>query len=210
MVDLFLYKKDHLTFIRQVCSPLNVKIFSREQLKIAKTSLLKVLYFDATGAVVGNTGKDEKRILYYAVILTLAEKSLYPIMEMISCEHDTHAIFDLFYKFKKFCQEKNSWPLFKVFVSDFSFANLKAASKAFNNMDLQQYLSFCFEHLQKKDAKFPKNKVILFLCCAHFIKNLIELIEDQTKSIEDKIIKRCLKTIFAVAFNVKNLQEATK
>ncbi|CAG9823902.1 unnamed protein product [Phaedon cochleariae] len=38
MVDMYLYKKYHNNFIQQLCSSLNVKMFSLEQLEIAKTS----------------------------------------------------------------------------------------------------------------------------------------------------------------------------
>lgn len=63
-IDVLLMKKDHPEYIKQVSSPINIKVFSREQLSICDHSVDRVLYFDATVTVIRSHIPNGK-ILYY-------------------------------------------------------------------------------------------------------------------------------------------------
>lgn len=64
---------------------------------------------------------------------------------MISEVHNLNAIFKLFSDFRYFCEENNCWPIFSGIVTDFSFAHIHAAYKAFNRCTLKEYLIKCYE-----------------------------------------------------------------
>lgn len=90
---------------------------------------------------------------------------------MVSCEHDTDTIYNLFNKFMKFSAEDKRKITFNVLVTDFSYSTNHAACHAFNKMSLHQYLQMCFDVLRKKARISSKYKRIK-LCCAHLMKNI--------------------------------------
>lgn len=70
-------------------SPLNIKIFSRGQLIICDHSLDPTVYLDATGTVVRPQIPTRKKFYYCGVVVTKELHKLCPILEMVSCEHDS-------------------------------------------------------------------------------------------------------------------------
>lgn len=104
-VDLLLARKDHPNYIQQVLSPLNIKIFSKEQLFIYDHSIDHVMCFNATGTVVRSEGGTGKILYYCGVVIVKQLHKLCSIFEMVSAEHDTDAVYNLFSRFLKFCSE---------------------------------------------------------------------------------------------------------
>lgn len=205
LVDLILYMENHQDFIQQISSPFNVQIYSKEQIAVAKSSKHRTLFFDATGSLVRQNEK--KRKLYYCGLLRLPERSLCPVMEMLSCRHDSYTITDFFIRFKHFCRKQKAWPLFDTFVTDFSFANLNAACLAFNNDNLLNYLKICY-NVVNNQTKFPNNFIKISLCCAHLIKNMFSVIEHNSTG-KERYIVNIYKSVIAIAFNIDNLLDAS-
>lgn len=178
-MDVILMKRDHSEYIQQVSLPFNIKVFSKEQLHIMKYSQDGTLYFDATGTVMKNQ-KGCASILYYCgIVITKDHHRLCPIMEMISSEHDRHAIYDLFVRFTKFCDKHHAKSAFKYFVTDFSLANIHAASLALNNVQFDEYLKICFD--------IAINLIVLKLlyCVAHtLLKMFVDTLTMQCTQIK--------------------------
>lgn len=204
LIDLFLMRTDHPEYVMQVSSPLNVKIVSKEQLKICGNSSDSVLYFDATGTVVRSQFAEKKILYYCGVVIVKNLGKLCPVFEMISCEHDTETIYDLFIRVTRYSVNVGMKLKFNVFVSDFSYATIHAACQAFNNMTLLQYLEMCFYALKTHVSMATKFKRIK-LCCAHFMKNVCKHILESVKCSSNTSF---FKEIVACAFGLRNFADA--
>lgn len=95
-IDLVLMWQEHSEYIKQVAFPLNIKMFSSEQLAILKHSKDCHLYFDATGSVVRYQFHKDRTVYYYCAVVVTNTQRVCPIFEMISWEHATANIQDLF------------------------------------------------------------------------------------------------------------------
>lgn len=206
IIDLYLYRNDHPEYVKQICHPLNIKIYSAEQIKISESSEDGVVYFDATGTVV-RYQSDKKQVLYYCGVVKVSEtRRLCPVMEMVSCEHDTESIYNLFARFRAFCLGLKSPIPFHTLVTDFSFANMHAAIRAFNAMYFQEYLKVCYGIITSS-ANVPKKFIVIRICCAHMMKNVCELINTE---VTDKSVAGVIKEIFAGVFNITSFDELVR
>lgn len=102
-----------------------------------------------------------------------------------------------------FCEEQHKWSIFGGIVTDFSFANLHAASRAFNNMSLLQYLEMCYSIIGGKQTK-NEEFVTIHLCCSHFIKIVAKDVDVTSKNLEQKSL---FKDIIAASIVILNFAE---
>lgn len=178
--DLILYFNDHSDFVRNVSWPLNIKCFCKAQIDVLKREKLCLLHFDATGGIIRkpNLNIKIKRIFVYCGVIQLRNiQRVFPVFSMISATHDSNSIFKILSDFRYFAEEHHVWPAFNGVVTDFSFANLHAISKAFNRQTLIQYIDMCYKLLIETDKYsnleeyfINNNLTPIYLCCAHFVK----------------------------------------
>lgn len=182
VIDIIKMQLDHPEYIKEVCIPFNVKMYSFEQLNVLKCesikqNMLPLIHFDATGGLVKQPYEDCKRIFLYSAVIKISRTDrVYPIFEMISSDHYAKTIYKVMNDFKVFCEENNSWPMFGGIVTDFSFASLHAASKSLNRKTLLEYLEACYD-IMVHNQKNPENLISIHLCCAHFMKMVVKDID---------------------------------
>lgn len=212
LYDIMLMQQDDVDFIREVSLPLNIKLFSIEQLSVLKSETSKdsssYIHFDATGGIIRRPKilKSNKRIYFYTAVISLKKaKRIFPIFSMISEIHNSNAIFKLFSDFRYFCEENNFWPSFSGIVTDFSFANIHAACKAFNRCSLKEYLEKCYK-LAMQDKKITGNDgfIGIHLCCAHFMKMMCKDVDNLSKCEEQRIY---FKDQLAIAILINNIND---
>lgn len=206
LIDVFLMQREHQDYIREVCTPFNVKIFSKQQLSVLhkeKNNLhLPLIYFDATGNIVRKPSPYCKRVFLYTAVIRLSRAGrIFPVFDMISADHHAKTIFKIFNDFRTFCEEENTWPAFGGIVTDFSFATLHAASKAFNRKTLLEYLEFSYERI-KNDSELPLDFVTIHLCCSHFIKMVVKDAEKFSKECKSFFVE-----VIAAAVLFTNLKD---
>lgn len=205
LVDLFLMQQQHQDYLQEVCTPFNVKMYSKQQLSVLqneKNDHLPLIYFDATGNIVRKPAADCKRVFMYTAVIRLSQAGrIFPVFDMISADHHAKTIFKIFNDFRTFCEEENTWPSFGGIVTDFSFATLHAASKAFNRKTLLEYLEFSYE-CTKNDSNLPFDFVTIHLCCSHFIKMVAKDAEKFSKEFKSFFVE-----VIAAAVLFTNLKD---
>lgn len=207
ILDLIKMQKDHGEYLKEISIPFNVKLYSLEQLKIFIKQIIDdlppLIHFDATGSLIQDPLGYCKRIFLYACVFQVQKtKRTCPLFEMISSEHYSKVIFKILHDFRTFCEEQNRWPLFKGIVSDFSFANLHAISRAFNSVSLLDYLSICFK-IVKCEMKKPSSLITIHLCCAHFMKMVSKDVNAKSKN---NFQKTFFKEIIAAAIIITDFE----
>lgn len=208
--DLILMQRENSNYIKKVCQPLQIYLYSREQLQILKYYTLfkkPILYLDATGSVIRKPDSQSKRIYYYSGVVPCINGRIIPIVDLVSSCHDTGSICSWLVEFKYFCIKNNcGWPVFNAVVVDFSFTLLNAISEAWNNMFLNDYCNYIFE-MNNTTKIYSENFISIKLCCAHLFKLLAR---DINKFYESKHEKTVMKEIVASLFDIKNFSELSR
>lgn len=191
VIDMMYMYNDHKEYIQEVAVPFKVKLYSHEQVKLAEQQKLDsaptILYFDATGGVVRRPVKESQKIYLYSGVIRIQQtKRTCSVFDMISSEHHAKAIFSILNDFRTMCEEKDKWPMFSAVVTDFSFANLHALSKAFNRKTLQEYLDVCYNIVTEKSS-IPQNFISIHLCCAHYMKMVSKDVDSAFSDIKQRI-----------------------
>lgn len=134
-----------------------------------------VLHVDATGSIVSAPEDVMSRIYLYVacvalIILEEDQKLILPLLEMISSAHNTFTIFSWLEEFRdSFIKRYNKPSRISKLVTDFSFAILSAASKAFYNQNLIEFINSTYSSNGKKissECEYTK----IHICCNHFMK----------------------------------------
>ena len=210
LLDLIQMQRDHPEYVQEISVPFSIKTFSKEQLYIIlrqNVGNLPALYFDATGTVVRKSHPNDKRIYLYSGVVPLVQtKRIVPIFEMVSSSHFSKDIFKIFYDFKVFCEDQSKWPVFGSVVTDFSFANIHAISKACNGISLTDYLKQCFEIICGQ-IDMSKSLITIHLCCAHFLKMVSN---DVNREFSDISIGKILNTFIAHCIKLDTLAHITE
>ncbi|CAF4889069.1 unnamed protein product [Pieris macdunnoughi] len=126
---------------------------------------IKEIKIDATGSLIQclSANDNSKRvILYYQVIATYQKSSL-PLLQLVSEKHDANT---LSYWLREWLRCGINAP--KQVVTDFSLALLNAATLAFNNMPLSQYIDECYKSVV--DGTLIEKTTILRIDVAHLCK----------------------------------------
>lgn len=207
ITDIIKMQNDHSNYIQEVSVPFNVKVYSVEQLNVLKhnklNNRLPLIYFDATGNIVKKPKNVKKKIYLYSAVMSLPTGRIFPLFEMISADHYSKTIFKIFNDFRIFAEEKGKWPIFQGVVTDFSFANLHAISKACNWLTLSEYIEETFQILTNI-KKISSKLVTIHLCTAHVMKMFCKDIDDFFK---DEPVKLFLKDVMAQGIKLRKLSE---
>lgn len=204
--DLILMQNDHPDFIQEISLPFCVKLYSLRQVNVLKQEskwCLPIVHFDATGGLVRAPLKNCKKILFYSGVISLEySQRIYSVFSMISSCHDSNTIFKLLNDFRFFCERNNFWPAFSGVVTDFSFANLHAITKAFNRCSLIDYLEATYLFIENKD-KGVHSLIPVYLCSAHFMK----MVSKDVNRVEEKEVNRgFFKDLIASAILMRTIQ----
>jgi hypothetical protein len=134
----------------------------------------RICQTDATGGLVHIPQKFRKfnQILNYFMIVKNIAKikaPALPVCEKVSSSHNTVAIEEMFDKFifDYKCVYPNEKLIFRLFISDFSWAIMHAALRAFNGEDMESYSTRVFELAQEKSSIDHPTKLWLSSCTSH-------------------------------------------
>lgn len=187
--DKYIPKFGYIQNLTEV--PFCVHLYDKDQVEIVKilNNFLKhpvTVHIDATGTVVRKTNKSSKRILYYALVVSIPESvkhakdwatddnqdggTVIPICEMITADHTTHSMYSWLSEFKFFVRGlcDLEWPPFLNIVSDMSYACLNAVAMAWNDHNsIFDYLNMCHKVLSGTE-ELHQSTVIISLCCSHY------------------------------------------
>lgn len=122
---------------------------------------------DATGGMVKPIPNPDgsKRVFYLYQAVCGYRGQILPLFQMLSEKHDTNT---LTYWMRKWLRSGASVP--KQVVVDYSLALLNAASLAFNNTDLKNYITNCFVFDQHSSIRLRSPRCLIRIDIAHFIK----------------------------------------
>jgi hypothetical protein len=107
--------------------------------------------------------------------------------------------------FEKYKKSRNLFAFAPVIVTDFSWTLISSVLDAFNNVNVNEYLSLCFEILADR-KEMNTLKTVIYLCAAHFIKLVIKKVKKALPQLDDKI-KREFIFFFSLLQNSTNLAE---
>ncbi|CAF1077539.1 unnamed protein product [Brachionus calyciflorus] len=134
-----------------------------------------IWFFDATGNIMTKL-KNQKEILLYTILAQdKTKKTSFPVADFLSSANDSISIYSFL---NKIIEKFSLFPFFqkpKLIVTDFSWANIHAISKSFNNMEIIDYIVLTFKIMV--EAKFYMRtsiKTLIYLCSTHFLKNIID------------------------------------
>ena len=216
ILDLINMQMCHREYVQEISFPFTVKLFSKEQLMMTEKEAddihLPLLYFDATGSLVEKPLKEMKRVLLYSGVIQLRNnKRVCDIFDIISSEHSSKSITKGLIEFRNFCEDNQLWPIFGGVVTDFSFANVHAILKAFNNQTIKDYLEICMK-VCTSDDELLNSTTTIHLCCAHFLKMVAKDVNENVNNIQHRelfkeIIACCvlLNDLSTISFWFENL-----
>ncbi|CAF0878791.1 unnamed protein product [Brachionus calyciflorus] len=173
-------------YIQEVHSnPYGALLFAEIQIKMWEIVRENnpIWFFDATGNLMTRL-KNQKEILLYTILVhDTRNKTSFPVADFLSSANDSISIYSFLIKI---IEKFSLFPFFqkpKLIVTDFSWANIHAISKSFNNMEIIDYIFLSYKIIvESKLYMTPSIKTLIYLCSTHFLKNII----DET----DRIIKK--------------------
>lgn len=204
-------------YIRWVAAdPFIVIIFSDKQMEVVRYLMAQgvqnVLHVDATGSVVAQPDGILTKVYYYvaSVALTIQDedqKLLLPVFEMISSSHDSFTIATWIGLFiSTFYKKYSCYPVFHDFVTDFSFAILNAASKAFNGRDLVETINSIYNDIHNPEFNRILLNTLIHICCNHFSKTMAKDINEYFPIAQSSSVVRVfLKETLAMMFNLSTI-----
>lgn len=207
ILDIIEMQNVHEEYIKEVAFPFNIKMYSIQQLHVLEKQSAKEewlpIHFDATGGIVRNPSGSKRVYLYSAVIRLSRAGRVFPIFDMISSVHYSKAIFKILHDFRTFCEENDKWPLFSSVITDFSFASLHAVCKAFNRMTLLDYLNYSYQMTLKDVYVRSTTFITIHLCCAHFMKMVIN---DISRFSKNSLQHKLFTELIASAITMKSIE----
>ena len=196
-------------FLQELAIPFFVAMYSSRQINLLYSQSKQrevTLHIDATGSVVRN--KCQNNIYYYAGVMSLNDGgSAVPIFEFLSGRHDAAKLSSAMLSFRHFCAKQvRVWPLFKHVEVDFSMALINSCALAWNKMSLEVYLQHCFDIVNNRCLNIQiKNFVSIHICCAHFIKIVVN---DVSTLFKQKAFRKFAVKCVALMQNSVTLQQA--
>lgn len=199
-------------FIRKVGAPLEVYMYSTDQMKLLKAGKYNA-HGDASGELIKITDchpnhMATKSLLLYSTVIQVG-KEIVPVCEMISTNHHGVTIANFFAKFRHDAEVVNKvkWSPFKTFCTDWSMALIQGVCSGFNKMTVPQYLIYVYDVLTGQ-SKVKPDITTLSICVAHFMKAVanqcVLKIGKKTKG------KTMVLNIFALLVNCSNLSTFDK
>ena len=155
----------------------------------------RICHVDATGSLVRIEKSHRKfnQLLNYVMLLKdIGDSSLpgFNITEMCTSRHDTYSIGEMFnlfiFNYKKIYPNDNL--IFRLLISDFSYAIMHAALTCFNKEDMAEYSQRVFQLSQHKVSHNHPTKLWLVSCTAHTMNSLCKALNKKV-SFSDKEIR---------------------
>ncbi|CAF0860915.1 unnamed protein product [Brachionus calyciflorus] len=173
-------------FIQEIHSnPYAALRFCEYQVKMWELvrELNPIWFFDTTGNIMARL-KNQKEILIYSIVVhDDVNKTSFPIADFFSSENDSITINSFLTKIVERFSLYSFFKKPKVVVTDYSWANIHAISRAFNNLEVIDYLNLTFKVLvEGKLYSLTPINTFVYLCSTHFLKNKI----DET----DRVLKK--------------------
>ncbi|CAF0923225.1 unnamed protein product, partial [Brachionus calyciflorus] len=173
-------------FIQEIHSnPYAALLFCEYQVKMWELvrELNPIWFFDATGNIMARL-KNQKEILIYSIVVhDNVKKTSFPIADFLSSANDSITINSFLTKIVERFSFYSFFKKPKVVVTDYSWANIHAISRAFNNLEVIDYINLTFKVLvEGKLYSLTPINTLVYLCSTHFLKNII----DET----DRVLKK--------------------
>lgn len=165
------------------------------------------LYLDATGGIVSKIPSQDKRVLYYALVLPGDgfNKPPLPVSELLTNEHNVPNISSWLLKFVHSVCKLTSVKIHHI-ETDFSWALIQSVLLSFNKENVDTYLhrahKICHYRLQKKDLM---RFTVVHICAAHMVKTISNAVSKVTK---DKGLHNFAVFCFALLQNSTSLEQA--
>ncbi|CAF0843751.1 unnamed protein product [Brachionus calyciflorus] len=162
-----------------------------------------VWHFDASGCFLKNIPDQSSPLLYSIVCYDPISRLNIPVADFFACSNDSLSIQLNLLRVKKSFQNYEKFKCPSVIVSDFSWANINGLLRAFLNCDIIQYLKISFKKIVDKDDSYdsfltPK----IYLCATHFLKNVIDKVEEKLKNKSKKKFSEKIKPGYIFCFSV--------
>ena len=198
-------------FINLSVSPFRCSLISEAQVVSATTNVkhqgalqLRRLHFDATGSILAKNAKENPEMMLYFLIFPLKTNIenkynlRFNLAEFISETQTSFAIEVFLRNVVNLIERVNgtSFQLIHEIVIDWSWAEINAVIKAFNNMTVKDYIQECYNLMITTD-KTMDGFVTVLECSSHLTKNMLTDIKKYFDSYEDqKTICRMLGKLF--------------
>ena len=169
-------------FVQSIRSdPFGLLMTSNFQIKIWSIiqETAPILFFDATGSILKDIPGESKILLFSLVAHDPKNKLILPIGEFFTNSLTSRTVSNYLSEFKDLIASNvhfkvaNKFP--KIFVLDFTWANINAVLEAFNKVTIYQYLQWAQEIICNGNFKiYNLINVKIFLCSTHFLKIVIQ------------------------------------
>ena len=167
--------------------PLQILIFTEEQVKACLDAMPEMFHFDATLAMCRTPNNLKCKILLYYAMLYRGRDSTIPLFEMFTSQHDRTSIEIALQRFRAFVLKvANKWPIVKAIVVDWSWVFINSINFEWNDgMKISEYLDLTWDMLTGKKSK-PAKLIIILTCNAHVLRRIAKTIdgEDEMKDIK--------------------------
>ena len=154
----------------------------------------RICQVDATGSLVKieKHQRDFKRILNYVMLLKDIGDSSMPgtnVTEMATSRHDTYSISEMFnlfiYNYKKIFPSDGL--IFRLLISDFSWATMHAALSSFNMEDMTTYSTRVFKLSKHEVSHDHPSKLWLVSCTAHTMHRFCKALNKKVQFTEKEL-----------------------
>ncbi|CAF0888839.1 unnamed protein product [Brachionus calyciflorus] len=157
-------------------SDMQIKIWD----KVKKHS--PVWHLDATGGIHIDIDSQKKPFFYSMVFHDRKNKIILPIGEFISTDNTMRSISKFLRNIYEILKENNKGTessIAPIIVTDFSWALMNSVLNVFNNMDMNEYLEWCFKKIFGESDNEERCAVgtRLYLCSTHFLKSLVRKVK---------------------------------
>lgn len=175
----------------------------------------RICQTDATGGLVHipqRVRKFNQILNYFIIVKNLAniKAPALPVAEKVSSSHNTNAIEELFNKF--IFDYKSVYPneklIFRLFQSDFSWAIMHAALRAFNSETMEAYSIRVFELANEKTSIDHPTKLWLSSCTSHTMGRFTRSLKKKVKFV-DKEQREFAICCFTLLIDCLELASAT-
>ncbi|KAJ8666143.1 hypothetical protein QAD02_007805 [Eretmocerus hayati] len=151
----------------KVSIPLKVLLYSKRAFRLWKLKHW-ILYVDATGSLFKVPKDIFNRMYMYAMSINI-DGVILPQIMMLSEQHHKNAIGEMADALEDLANEENKkHPRFKIAVSDWCWAIMKALMERFNLVTPSQYLMYAHMFVLER-VEIPENFVIIYSCVGHFM-----------------------------------------
>ena len=166
------------------------------------------LHLDATGSVVRKIDKEQKRFLYYAITIKHPEAKIspIPIAEMLTSDHTNVEISHFLSKWLYAAKQVLNKEFIPAHIEiDFSWAMLHGVCRSFNQVNLEEYLTSCWELNATNNFPMIRSRTVIHLCSAHIIRRFSYQLDHGMKP--PKQIKKRLLFVMARMIDCESLEE---